>query len=162
MIIPQGNECLDWTEFVNTILVADQLAPEFQERFHLEWTVRGHHIRQSLRNDQILAKFLRSALPAYGGNGCVLYRGENLDRWSAGIIGFGWTTSEATARMFGRGLNAVSNGGVLLRTVASAESIIAGPSPHSHYLNEGEFTLEPALLRQIDVIEQYDQTENLT
>ena len=156
MNFPPVSDNFDWPSFANAVLVADQLTTDFRERLHLEWTVRGHRIRQSLANDERLIAFLRCGLPTYCGGKQILYRGENLDRWNEGAVGFCWTAIEATARMFGSGLNAVSMGGVLLRTTASVEAIIAGPSAHSLYLGESEFTLEPALLREISVIEQYN------
>ena len=57
--------------------------------------------------------------------------------------------------MFGRGLNAISSGGVLLQIESEIEAIIAGPSDHSEYLNELEFTVDLRRLANIRVVEKY-------
>ena len=156
MNFPLVSDSFDWASFATSVLNTDNLGCDFQERLHLEWTVRGHRIRQSFANDGKLIAFLRRGLPPYYGSNLVLYRGENLGRLRDGIIGLSWTTSEATARIFGRGLNTIHEGGVLLKTVASSEAIIAGPSQHSLYLNESEFTVEPALLSKVETIDRFD------
>lgn len=45
--------------------------------------------------------------------------------------------------MFASGLNAVAKGGALLRCLVPASAIIAGPSKHSLYIDEGEYTVDP-------------------
>ncbi len=57
--------------------------------------------------------------------------------------------------MFGRGLNATGAGGVLLKWQASNDAIIAGPSAHSLYLGESEYTLDLSESSEIEAIEQY-------
>ena len=146
----------DWAEFARNLASNDRSTNDFQHKFHLEWTVRGHRIREAIADDHCLTRLLRFGLPAYFGETLTLYRGENLDRWKAGVVGFCWTDKQETARMFGRGLQAVASGGVLLRTVPPVEAIIAGPSQHSHFLNESEYTVEPALLDRVIVVEQFE------
>jgi hypothetical protein len=156
VIFPVIADNFDWKLFAASVLGADHLTEAFRQRLHLEWTVRGHHIRATIADDGLLADFLRRGLPAYIGGNQVLYRGENLDRWAANNVGFCWSTNEATARMFGQGLNLVSRGGVLLRTTAPIPAIIAGTSHHSQYLGEREFTVDSALLDEVSVVECFD------
>lgn len=114
--------------------------------FGTYWIESGHHIREQLGNDQKLVQLLRLLLTPYEGESMELFRGENKDRWSNGQIGLAWTSSMETARMFGRGLNAVHSGGVLLRAQFDAAAIISAPNSHSTYLGEAQFTVDPFLL----------------
>lgn len=57
--------------------------------------------------------------------------------------------------MFGRGLNAVHPGGVLLSAFAPPSAIIAEPNAHSRYLGEDEFTVDPKMLTDIVVLKRY-------
>ena len=57
--------------------------------------------------------------------------------------------------MFGRGLNAVGAGGVLLRARFEPEAIISGPNAHSNYLGEKQFTIDPFAQTAIAAVEFY-------
>jgi hypothetical protein len=95
-------------------------------------------------------------LPRYSGKELVLYRGENVQMWKKNLIGFCWTTSKDTARMFGRGLNSVPAGGLLIKCDCKADWIISGPSAHSRYLGEEEYTVDPFQISNIQLLEQYE------
>ena len=85
---------------------------------------------------------LWTCLPRYKGPDLLLYRGENIDRLERGRIGTAWSDKEQTAQMFASGWNAMGKGGVIMETIAPADAIIAGPSAHSIYLGEHEFTVD--------------------
>lgn len=93
------------------------------------WRQFGGDIRAKLRDDRLLLQVLRRALPGYQGAGCTLYRGESWFLLDADQIGVCWTTSEAQARRYASGLNAVDSGGVLLRAYAPASAILSAPGP---------------------------------
>ncbi|MGE8066178.1 hypothetical protein [Pseudomonas sp. NPDC089569] len=112
------------------------------ECFHTQWHVSHHYIRELVDNDELLMDMLWTWLPRYKGPGLLLYRGENIDRLECGKIGTAWSTKEETAQMFARGLNATGKGGVVVKTTAPADAIIAGPSAHSIYMGEHEYTVD--------------------
>ena len=144
-----------WREKAGELLASGEHDPAFRHKFHTYWTVAGHHIRAQIDDDKVLISLLRLILPPYVGPSRTLYRGENLDRWKSRRIGLCWSDNIETARMFGRGLNATGAGGVLLQWQASNDAIIAGPSAHSLYLGESEYTLDLSESSEIEAIEQY-------
>src|SRR6218665_171457 len=74
----------------------------------------------------------------------------------AGGIGTAWRDKLETADMFAQGLNAVGKGGVILRTLAPAAAIIAGPSWHSaQWLGESEFPVDTAKLGKIQAVARF-------
>jgi hypothetical protein len=144
-----------WSDFVRhhlNLLPSDEQA---KSEFHLQWTVGGHRMREQLNDDEALLNILWRWLPSYVGPALTLFRGENVDRWRFNEIGMCWTTTSDTAKMFGQGLNAVHSGGVLLKCDVSPTAIIAGPSSHSLYLNEAEYTVDPRLLGNVKIVEEY-------
>ena len=117
--------------------------PELSTAFHTQWHVCHHFLRELVDDDDLLFDLTRVWLPKYGGLDLVLYRGENTDRFLAGKLGSAWSTKQETAEVFARGLNAVGQGGTLLRAMVPASLIIAGPSTHSlNVLCESEFTVD--------------------
>ena len=165
----KGNNWLKVKEVIDEIDAAD-LWPEavasmcqlnnphllIQTGFHSYWTERGFRVRAAVANDAIMIDALRILLPVYQGLGQSLYRGENLDRWLANNIGFGWSLDREIGRMFGEGLAASEGtGGILLSADAPREAIIAGPNAHSETLGESEFIVDPRLLQNIREIERY-------
>lgn len=144
-----------WCRESQRILSETSLSASFISEFHTYWTVAGHHIRNQIGDDKILVYLLRRVLPKYEGNTLTLFRGDNCDRFNSGRIGLCWTSKIEIARMFGSGLNAVENGGVLLQSSFSSCSIISGPSKHSNYLGEKEFTVDPFKVENILVLESY-------
>lgn len=121
------------------------------DRFHTQWHVGHHHIRALVDDDDLLMDMLWKWLPRYNGSELLLYRGENLDRFELGRIGTAWSDKESVAKMFASGLNAEGRGGVILETTGTANSIIAGPSAHSIYLREYEYTIDRRRLSTIGV-----------
>ncbi|MGN6260293.1 MAG: hypothetical protein ACTHNO_06120 [Ralstonia sp.] len=119
------------------------------ERFHTQWHVSHHFIRELVDDDELLMDVAWTWLPRYKGPEMVLYRGENIDRLDRDRIGSAWSSKEETACMFARGLNAVGKGGVVLETTAPPEAIIAGPSSHSVWLGEHEFTVDRRRLVEV-------------
>lgn len=135
-----------WKQEAEKFLGTESFSEEFVIHFHSVWTVSGHHIRSQIGDDILLAKLLWHVLPKYPGPDITLYRGENLERWKAGSIGFCWTPSQEIASMFGRGLNARDTGGMLLSCECKADWIISAPNKHSKYLGEDEYTVDPGQL----------------
>lgn len=129
--------------------------PGLRSHFHTVWTECGHRMREQYGDDNTLVDLLWMLLPSYEGPDITLYRGENVDRWEDGHLGFCWTPRMDKAKMFGNGLNAVERGGVLLRCIVRREAIICGPSPHSVYLDEHETTVDPSRLENVEEIERY-------
>ena len=146
-----------WQSEASNLLCCDNLTDDYYEKFHTEWTVSGHRIREQIGNDLFLIKLLRHVLPSYEGASQHLYRGENIERWNAKSIGLCWSSAEETAAMFGRGLNSTPTGGVLLKCNCKPEWIIAGPSKHSRYLGEEEYTIDTGLIKNVVVLKQYKE-----
>lgn len=118
------------------------------------WIELGHRMREQIDDDQALAKILRRAFPPYTGEPIVLYRGENLDLYRAGRIGFAWTPKIDTATVFAEVQNAGGSGGALLRARLGG-AIIAGPCGHTRWLGEDQYTVDPGLLEGVEVVAQY-------
>jgi len=148
-----------WNEEADNLLEKNSFSNEFITEFHTNWTVRGHKIREQINNDKKLSMLLQHILPEYVGEEKILYRGENKERWEKENIGFCWTTNKETAAMFARGLNSINSGGLLLKCNCKSEWIIIGPSNHSKYLGESEYTVSPDLVKNIRVLFEYDSAE---
>ena len=148
-----------WIEEVDNLLEKKGFSKEFVMAFHTNWTVRAHRIREQISNDKKLSMLLQHIFPVYAGEGKILYRGENKKRWGKGNIGFCWTTDKEIAVMFARGLNSINTGGLLLECDCKPEWIIIGPSDHSNYLGESEYTVNPELVTGIKVLLEYDPLE---
>lgn len=129
--------------------------PEIAEQFGIYWIEGGHRIREQIADDRNLVCLLRHMLPPYEGNALTLFRGENQARWEAGQVGLAWTSDIDVAKMFGRGLNSVLSGGVLLEGCFEPEAIIAGPNVHSCYLGEGQYTIDPSYVANVIVIKKF-------
>jgi hypothetical protein len=144
-----------WGAYATFLLNERTLTPLAKAQFGTYWIEAGHHIREQIADDRLLVRLLRHLLPPYEGEAIELFRGENRNRWESKIVGLAWTANADTARMFGRGLNAVGAGGVLLRAHFEPEAIICGPNAHSSYLDENQFTVEPFAGTAIAVVEFY-------
>lgn len=132
----------EWRDFLRAIQASPPSSAALAEAFHTQWHVCHHRLRELVEDDELLLDVAWAWLPRYDGPGRELYRGENIDRFEEGRVGSAWSDRQETASMFASGLNAVGKGGVLLRVHAPAEAIIAGPSKHSQWLNESEFTVD--------------------
>lgn len=144
-----------WSELAELVIRTRICPPDLQNAFHLLWIEKGHFIREKMGDDIQLLELLRLLMPPYEGNGMMLYRGENTDRYRIGRIGFCWTSNEDKARQFARGLNAYKSGGVLLRAWVPAGAILAGMHPHSQYLGEYEITIDGTGVEQLEVLEVF-------
>jgi len=148
-----------WNEEADVLLEKNTFSKEFIIEFHTNWTVRGHRIREQINNDRKLSMLLQHIFPAYTGEEKILFRGENKERWKKENVGFCWTTNKETAAVFARGLNAINSGGLLLKCNCKPEWIIIGPSNHSNYLGESEYTVAPESIKNINVLFEYEPVE---
>src|SRR5437763_7935594 len=144
-----------WRAVAKSIAFHQRRLPASIDDFGTYWIEAGHRMREQISDDRLLCDLLRSTLPNYIGETITLYRGENLNRWRAGAMGFAWTRRIAVARMFARGPNAVRGGGVLLHGAFAPRSIISGPHVHSNHLQEAQFTIDPFLAEGVKPLETY-------
>lgn len=142
----------EWRDLIRALAQLPPSSEQLAERFHTQWHVCHHYLRELVDDDALLINMLWVWLPRYQGPDLILYRGENIDRFEAGRIGTAWTDKEGTAEMFAHGLNAVGKGGSVLRSNVPATAIIAGPSKHSLYLGESEFTIDVRMMEAIKTI----------
>jgi hypothetical protein len=131
------------------------ISPAGRASFGTYWIESGHKIREQINDDRKLIELLRFILTAYTGEGLTLYRGENIERFNNNQIGLNWTINIEVAKMFGRGLNSMPGGGLLLKGYFEPEAIICSPNNHSNYLGEGQFTVDPTSITNITVCESY-------
>lgn len=150
----RASENAEWSSLACSLLKIRATAAA-GAALHSEWTARGHHIRHQIGDDRLVCQLLRHMLPRYTGPSMRLYRGENLQRFREGKIGFCWTPRYKVAADFASVLNAGSGGGVLLSTTAQPEAILAGPSAHSSWLGEDEYVVDPSLLSALLPIRHY-------
>ena len=109
----------------------------------------------------LLSRALRSILRGFHGESLVLFRGEQSARYDAGRMGFNWTPKREVAEMFASGLcTRYQRGGVLLQAYVPSTAIIASPGPHSLYLDEHEYIVEPELLRDVIELKRYPVTSD--
>lgn len=149
-----------WETKAQHLVAAPRQDLQYQQKFHAYWTYQGRRIREQINDDRLLIAMLRTVLPRYSGPDLTLYRGENLDRWKDSRVGVCWSSSIETARMFGSGLNATKSGGLLLKSDVPRNKILSGPSEHSQYLDESEFTVDTSLLiRSTTVVESYPSSD---
>jgi hypothetical protein len=99
-----------------------------KEKIQSLWSTYGGDLRAKLKDDALILKVLKRALPEYSGDGLTLYRGESWFLFDQNQIGFCWTTAEEIATTYAKGLNAVESGGVLLKCYAPQEAILAAPA----------------------------------
>ena len=146
----------EWRDLIRALTDLPPSSDQLAERFHTQWDVCHHFLRELVDDDVLLMPMLRVWLPRYDGPDLTLYRGENIDRFEAGRIGMAWSDKQETAEMFARGPNAVSKGGVILRVTATTSAIISGPSWHSsQWLGENEFTLDTGQLAVVTAIARF-------
>lgn len=136
-----------------------QISPELKEAFHLLWIERGRFIREQFADDLRLLCLLRALFPPYSGDGMILFRGENAERFESNRLGLCWTPKIKIAQMFGSGLNACGAGGILLKAFVPASAILAGTHPHSVYLGEHEVTVDSSLLSSVEIVERYESSD---
>ncbi|WP_155768288.1 hypothetical protein [Burkholderia vietnamiensis] len=146
----------EWHEAFRLTAAECQKNEANREACHTRWVTHGARIREGVANDVLLSEFLRAILPPYTGSSMTLFRGESAERFTAGRIGLCWTSQRDTGTRFGRGLNALyEGGGLLLSATVDASAIIAGPGRHSNWLGEAEYTVDPAAINKITVLERF-------
>lgn len=144
-----------WRDELRIAIQHPPRAPELAAAFHDQWHVCHHFLREIIDDDHLMTDTAWAWLPRYAGPDRVLFRGENIDRTQAGRIGAAWSDRREVAQMFAEGLNAVGRGSTLLRVHAPAAAIIAGPSAHSIYLGESEFTVDWRALANIEQCQSF-------
>jgi len=147
-----------WRGIVESVLSNESELPSSQEDFGTYWIEGGHRIREQVSDDRMLSRFLRASLSAYANGPVTLFRGENQDRFSAGSVGFAWTSDSSVATMFARGLNAIGSGGVLISATLDAPAIISGPNAHSLYLGEHQYTVDPFAISGVHLLSTFSGT----
>jgi len=129
-----------------------------REAIHTLWTVNGGHLRRKIKNDDLVLDVLLKYLPKYEGEGLIVYRGECRFLFEDKKIGFCWTPKEKVAMVFASGLNSIESGGILLKAFAPKNAIISSPNEHSSkQMEEYEYTCNPRLLENIEVIGTYEK-----
>ena len=131
--------------------------PFNRSSIHLIWTESGGHLRNKIRDDQLILRVLRASLPRYQGPGLTLYRGECKFLYEQGKVGFCWTPAIEVAKKFASGLNSLEpGGGALLKAFAPSEAILAGPNDHStSQMQEFEHTCDPTALKDIELVQTF-------
>lgn len=130
----------------------------YKNKVHTLWTVNGGNLRRKIKDDLLVLKVLSVSMPNYAGEGLILYRGECHFLFEAGKIGFCWTPNIEVATIFASGLNSLESGGVLLKAYAPPAAIISSPNAHSsQQMQEFEYTCNPYLLENIEVINIFEK-----
>lgn len=147
---------LDWTS-VALDMAAEPAPAELRLRFHTQWTTHGAKMREQFNDDALLTAVLRNWLPpTHLRDPVVLYRGESLERYNNGKLGLCWTPKPPIAQQFARGLNAIGPaGGVLLKALVPCAAVIADPGPHSRYLGEEEFIVDPGGVTALEILNTF-------
>ena len=151
-----------WRKQLRIASLMNPVMNDLLNDFHTQWHVCHYLLRELVDDDDLLFDFMRAWLPKYIGPDMLLYRGENIDRFHAGKIGSAWTDKRDIAQMFGRGINAVGQGGMILQANVPASLIIAGPSKHSaNCLGENEFTVDPRTLPSVVIATTFPSNDLL-
>lgn len=145
----------EWRGFLRSLASLPPSSIELAEAFHTQWHVCHHFLRELVDDDDLLLDVAWVWLPRYQGPSLDLFRGENIDRFDAGRVGSAWSDRREMAEVFASGLNAIGQGGAILYSKVPAASIIAGPSAHSLYLEESEFTIDTRKLEHITVVARF-------
>lgn len=134
-----------------------QVPDDFREALHLAWTVRSHHYRADIQDDDLIIRAFRRVFSPYTGSRLVLYRGERSSELGAGRIGLNWSTDQEVAKKFARGLcTTYGCDGVLLRATAEPSAIITGPNQHSaNKLGEMEHIIDPRMLVELEEVARF-------
>ena len=140
-----------WQKTLTYLANVNDEAIFHKEKIQSLWTTYGGDLRARIRDDALILKVLEKALPAYHGQGLTLYRGESWFLFDRNQLGFCWTSSEAVATSYAKGLNAVESGGVLLKCYAPPDAILAAPTPGRH-AQENVFICDPARLLRLTTL----------
>jgi hypothetical protein len=125
---------------------------------HMLWTVNGGHLRNKIRDDELILRVLKRTMPGYQGDGLTLFRGECTFLYEQKKIGFCWSSDIEVAKKFAQGLNALESGGVLLEAYVPPEAILTGPNFHSsEHLREFEYTCDPTNFHVIKTLQYFSR-----
>jgi len=69
-----------WRRYVNDLIRLPPSSQELSERFHTQWHVCYHFLRELVADDELLMDMLWVWLPRYQGEFLILYRYENANR----------------------------------------------------------------------------------
>jgi hypothetical protein len=134
-------------------------SPPLQARiaFHRAWITQGLWIRDNFASDAPLLDVLVKMLPGYSGPPMELFRGERGSNHAAGTYGPSWTAKRSVAETFAKALNRCpQTGGLLLRTIAPTEAILAAPTnAHPKSVEESEYVVDRRALERVEVLEIY-------
>lgn len=131
---------------------------DFSYLFRTEWTTRSHLIREAFADDNLLKAVLWNVLPPYKGNELIIWRGEQMARFNAGIVGFNWSTDKNSADIFASGLcTTYSGGGILLKAKVSAKGVISGYGDHTIDPSERGIVVDPEHIIEIEEIAIYPE-----
>jgi hypothetical protein len=126
----------------------------------LFWETYGlYSIPDGLKDNlPVFVDALRRHLPAYGGAGITLYRGELESRHIAGIHGIAWTSKPKIASQFADRRPDLEGKGVVLRIEASSKMIVAD---HTMLVGaraeaECEYIVDPRMIRAVSVVPRYE------
>jgi hypothetical protein len=143
-------DCLEcWHEAFESLISGPHAGAVTGESVLWFWMMSGFHIADSLQEDLILVKVLKTLLPPYMGVGLTLYRGEARDRYERRALGMSWTPLIEVARMFAKRRDPR---GALLKIEATLGMIICGPQEDSVTLREQEYLVDTALVRHVDEV----------
>lgn len=152
-----------WPKVFGFLIENKQTFKFDSEKIHALWTVNGGHLRRKTKNDNLVLEVLLKFMPKYTGKGMILYRGECRFLYDANKIGFCWSPNIDIATSFAKGLNSIESGGVLLKAYVPSHSIISAPNDHSiRQMEEYEYTCNPKLLENIQVVQMFDKNGNET
>ena len=135
--------------------VAPSPSPQSRKAFYSMWATQGLWIREDRTIDDYLPAVLANFRLEHNGPPIEAFRGERRSNHEAAKYGPSWTRERSVAEMYARGLNCCpQTGGVLLRTIAPVEAILATEFSHLDD-EEHEVILDRRRLAQIEVLEVF-------
>lgn len=155
---PAPTSSTSWTHWISLVAgvmpLGSSCEPDGQlgEDLLAFWNEHGFRIARALHGDPILIDVLRRHLPLYPGPPRTLYRGELKERHQQGMYGIAWTSQLHAAEAFAVRRTRDEGLGVVLKIDATPRMIVAGPTEHSFYLEEGEYVVDTRLIREVKAI----------
>jgi hypothetical protein len=151
--VDQINNTVDgWRHAAGGISRLGKCSSVIREAFLSVW-IESKMLPLMVGDRKAMAGALRVLMPpTYRGKPLRLYRGAGARERRYGTYGFSWSTDITTARAFAEHWQKAS-GGVLLETVAPAESILLVREIEGHY-DEGEVVVDPYRLGRVKLVER--------
>jgi len=141
-----------WREAFALIAGLDEVHPRIQANFEVEiWPSAGAPLRRAIADDDVLADALWRLFlsPPYGGAGEMLCRGQSLEAFEKGRIGFSWTIWPKVAKLYAYARSYAHCGpAVILRAFVQPEAIISITGS----AEGGEWLVDPRLVKDVEVI----------